>query len=850
MQSAVRQARSKRTQKDLTLLLLASVSFVLVIVLSLTPGGAAVAAASALDRSLVAAAMAAAAALATALVWRSASALQGQAERARREAEALRRALVTADSILKAEPHVLVFWERGEPARVVANTLRDVPGVPVEANLLLTYGDWLEAASAESFRHALDQLFEVGQPFNMILRTQAGGHLEADGRTAGGRAVVRMRDVAGYRRDLARIQDTHQALARDIGAMRELVDALPNPVWLKDRQGRITWVNKAYARAVEASGEGEVLGRQMELLETRQRRVIEQAAQRGESFHGRVRIDTSSGSREHEVIAATRDGATAAAAIDVDALERARSDLDRLSAAYDRTLDRVGTAVAIFDRSQRLTFHNKAYGELWRLDADWLGTNPTDGAILDRLRDLGRLPEVVKYREWKTKVLASYATGSEREDWWHLPDGRIIHVMTVVRPDGGVTYLYADETERLALETSYKALTRVQGETLDSLKEGVAVFATDGRLTLANAALGQIWKLSPASLAESPHIEVFIRQAAPLFAEQKVWSQIARAVTAISHERQAIEGQMVRADNSVVQYAATPLPDGGTLLTFADVTDAKRYERALVERNEALVTADRLKNRFIGHVSYELRTPLTNIIGFSELLAAPHFGTLNGKQREYLSDITASSQTLLAIIDDILDLATFDAGALELKLGAVDVRGVIDRAVAGVAERARRDGIILDIGIADDAKRFTGDESRVRQILYNLLSNAIGFSKPGSTVWLAAWHESSMANDGSGTRDWIVFAVQDQGVGIPPEQQARVFERFESRTLGSGHRGAGLGLSIVKGLVELHGGEVELLSQPGQGTRVTVWLPLEGHAAATGGGVAGAGPALLTKAAG
>jgi signal transduction histidine kinase len=283
-------------------------------------------------------------------------------------------------------------------------------------------------------------------------------------------------------------------------------------------------------------------------------------------------------------------------------------------------------------------------------------------------------------------------------------------------------------------------------------------------------------------------------------------------------EREPLEGQMVRPDSSVIDYAVTPLPDGGTLLTFVDVTDSKRYERALIERNEALVTADKLKSQFIGHVSYELRTPLTNIIGFSELLANPIFGSLSGKQREYLDDITASSRTLLAIIDDILDLATIDAGGLELKLGEVDVRAIIDSAITGVRERAARARLTLDIAIADEVAVFTADEQRVRQVLYNLLSNAVGFSKPEGVIHLSCWRE-----DGS-----IVFVVEDEGVGIPKEQQRRVFERFESRSQGSKHRGAGLGLSIVKSLVDLHGGDMSLDSEPGKGTRITVRFPESG----------------------
>src|SRR5690606_35760173 len=174
-----------------------------------------------------------------------------------------------------------------------------------------------------------------------------------------------------------------------------------------------------------------------------------------------------------------------------------------------------------------------------------------------------------------------------------------------------------------------------------------------------------------------------------------------------------------------------------------------------------------------------------------------------------------SSKTLLAIIDDILDLATIEAGAVELKLSRVKVRDVIDAAIQGIRERASRARLTLDIAIADDAVGFIADESRVRQIIYNLLSNAVGFSKPGDTIKVSCWRENGM----------MVFSVEDQGVGIPKELQHRIFERFESRSFGSKHRGVGLGLSISKSLVELHGGELKLESEQGRGTRVTVRFP-------------------------
>lgn len=751
------------------------------------------------------------------LLYQGVTTMRRQARRAQDESRELRRALAAAEALIKAEPQVLMHWEQGRGISVVTNTLTGVPGLPANTGELVRFNFWLDQKSNVALKAALDGLLSEGRAFNLILKTAAGGHVEADGRAAGGRAVLRFKDVAGYKRDLSVILDQHMRLARDVRSSRALLSALPHPAWLLDASGRLTWVNSAYVKAVDAESEAEVVDGQIQLLESRQRKQVARVLKTGQTFKERLPLVVGSERKMHEVSVLPLGDATAGAAIDVADLESAKGKMDRQIAAYDRTLDRVATAVAIFNAEQKLTFFNAAYQKLWQLDADWLATGPTDGAVLDRLRELGRLPEVVKYREWKANVLRCYKDETEHEDWWHLPDGRDLHVMAAQRPDGGVTYLYKDETERLALESRYNALIGVQTETLNSLKEGVAVFGTDGRLKLHNSAFAAIWKLSRPQLAESPHIDEFIRVTQVLHGEMSTWNEISRAVTSFE-EREPLEGQMIRPDSSVIDYAVTPLPDGGTLLTFVDVTDSKRYERALIEKNEALVTADKLKNQFIGHISYELRTPLTNIIGFSELLANPIFGVLTPRQREYLDDIAFSSKTLLAIIDDILDLSAIDAGGLELKLAPVDVAAVIDQAINGVRERAARARLTLDIAVADDAVTFMADEQRVRQVLYNLLSNAVGFSKPEGVVHLSCWREG-------GT---MVFSVEDEGVGIPKEQQARIFERFESRSQGGKHRGAGLGLSIVKSLIDLHGGEMTLDSEPGKGTKVTVRFPERG----------------------
>ena len=730
----------------------------------------------------------------------------------------LRKSLLAAEAVIKAEPQVLVFWEQGQAVRVMMHTLGGVAGLPSAERELLRFGSWLDLASAQQLKKGLDVLFAEGQAFTLLIKTGRGGYVEADGRAAGGRAILRLRAVAGRKQDLAKILDQHRQLVRDTIAGRTLLNALPMPAWFRGADGRLEWVNEAYAKAVDAASGAEVRERQIELLETRQREAVKAALDKGTAYRERVHLISEGARKAHDVVVLPLDGAAVGAAIDVAALETAQGELVRHVAAYERTLDRVATGVAIFGPDQRLAFFNEAYRKLWLLDADWLASKPTDGEILDRLRELSRLPEVGNYRDWRSKILAGYRTGTEYDDWWHLLDGRTIHVVSAQRPDGGLTYLYDDVTERFALESRYNALIDAQRETLDNLKEGVAVFATDGRLKLFNSAFAQIWRLSRSTLGEGPHIDEIIAQCVDLYDDMPAWASISRAVTGISDRRQPLAAQMTRSDQAVIDFAVSPLPDGATLITFVNVTDTKRYEQTLIERNDALVAADRLKNQFISHVSYEMRTPLTNIIGFGELLSSPRTGELNRKQREYLSDIAASSRSLLAIINDILDLATIDAGALELKLAPVKVAAVIDTAVLGIRDRASRARLNLDIRLAEDAQEFIADESRVRQVLYNLLSNAIGFSKPGATIGIKAWREAGMT----------AFMIEDSGVGIPKEQQSRVLERFESHSQGSKHRGAGLGLSIVKSLVELHGGSMSLDSEPGRGTRVTVRFPESG----------------------
>lgn len=839
MRSTVGKSRVRNTRNELAMLLLASLAVVAALTYAVSRGSGSLDAALGIEKSLLIVLVAAGSLLASGLVWRAVSGARRLTRNSRRENAELRRSLATAEAVMKAEPQILLLWDQEQEPRIVANTLSNVAGLPQRKQDLLRFGQWLEPRSANQLKSSLDELFQQGRSFNIIVRTAAADHIEAEGRAAAGRAVLRLRDVAGYKRDLARIIDQHQWLARDIRSMRALLNALPMPVWLKTRDGRLSWVNQAYVRAVESSGEDEVLSRQIELLDSRERNRAMALIGNGREFRARLQLVVGSERKAHDVVMLPTEDTIAGAAIDVAAIKTAEDELQRQIEAYDRTLDHVATAVAIFDREFRLTFYNAAFRALWSLEDDWLASRPLAGSLIDRLHERGLLPDMPNYLKWKASFLAIHSTGEPFRDLWLLPGDRIVEVMAELRPDGGVTYLFSDETKRLVLESDYNALISVQRETLDSLKEGVGVFATDGHLKLHNSAFATIWNLSRDQLGRNPFIDEVIAAAAAAEDEAKAWRRIRQVVTSFVDTRPQIAGQIIRADGSVIDFATTPLPDGGTLLTFVDVTVSKRYERALLERNEALVLADQLKDQFIGHISYELRTPLTTIIGFSDLLASRAFGPLNTRQSEYVDGIAQSSKSLLAIIDDLLDLTTIDAGSLKLELGPVDVAGVIDDAITGVRDRAAQAALTIDIGIEESVTTFVADARRVRQVLYNLISNAVGFSREGGTVRITCWREGLTT----------VFEVEDEGVGIPAEQQKRIFERFVSRSQGSKHRGTGLGLSLSKSLVELHGGTLELASEPGKGTRVTVRFPEvaagERHGETAAGAIAGGGFARL-----
>ncbi|WP_235919205.1 sensor histidine kinase [Aureimonas psammosilenae] len=718
------------------------------------------------------------------------------------------------------DQRVIVFTAGQAPE--VFGCLPTGAGTPADPKRFLSFEAWLQGDSARRLDAAIGRLKDRAETFRMILGVPGGTPVEASGRAVGTHAVVRFSALGGLREELALLRDDYEMADATITTLQALCDDLDVAVWLRNREGRLAWVNRAYAAAVEASDPQDAVRRQVEFLGERDRATI--AATVAAKGHVRERLSAvvDADRRNFSVVEAAGPLGTGGAAIDVSEAEAVRMELRQTAANHSQTLDQLTTAIAKFDDKTLLVYHNAAFQKLFGLTSVYLDGHPDQVSMMDHLRSRGVLPEDRPLRELKNEILAAYRATQPTETLWHLADGRTLRVFASPAPQGGATWIFEDLTEKLELESRLNALVRLQGETLDYLNEAVSVFGPDGRLRLSNPSFAELWGMTPEFVQAKPHIKaigkaVDVAILAPANGEPGIdWTGFVRAVTAFDEgERRNQSGEFQLSDGRIQSYGIVPLPNGQTMLTFTDMTDARRAERMLRERNDALEMADRVKTDFVKHVNYELRSPLTNIIGFSALLRAAETGPLNDRQAEYLDYISVSTAALMTIVNDILDLASIDAGTMDLEISEVEIDKAAEKAVEGIGDRLRENDLSVALDVARAGRSFRADEHRVVQVLFNLLSNAANFAPTGSVIDLVAERQG---ND-------VLFKVRDRGPGIAPDQIARIFGRFEADPVGGRHSGAGLGLSIVKSFVELHHGAVDVQSSREGGTTVICRFP-------------------------
>lgn len=611
--------------------------------------------------------------------------------------------------------------------------------------------------------------------------------------------------------DRSQIEQENQLLKRDASRYANIINSSLNPIWMRDESSQIIYCNLAFsALAEESEGDEGDIG-SMELYNGHgqlARKAWETGAEQIERRH----IVAGGDRRLYQIreVPFKKEGLTIGYAVDLGELEEAHDEIQRHVAALRDLLGSSTSAMAIYGRDMRLKFYNFAFVALWKFDESWLDTEPNYGEVLESLRERRKLPEQANFQAFKQAQLKLFTGLIEpEEEFFYLPDGKILRVIAIPHALGGILFAYEDVTDRLALERSYNTLIAVQRETLDHLQEGVAVFGENGRLKLCNPIFVKLWCLPEDIGASEPHMRDLIETCREFF-DENGWERFRDTLLMRLQQRQYFMVRFERADGSVVDCTSVPLPDGATLLTFSDVTDSTLVERSLREKNEALEDADRMKTEFLANVSYELRSPLTSISGFAEMMKGRYVGELNAVQQDYIESIYASAQHLGAMIGNIIDLASIEAGYLKIERQSFSLRTALDETLALLGERMRMQDVVLKRAIEEGIDEVNADEVRIKQILFNLLSNAVKMSKQKGEVAI------SIAREGE---HGVCVCIEDKGRGLSlaeamPETPGRVR-----------HDPVDLGLSIAKRFVELHGGTMRIESEPGKGTRIECHMP-------------------------
>lgn len=686
------------------------------------------------------------------------------------------------------------------------------------------------AEGHEQLRQAIIGAQRGAKSFTLSLRPQGGARtIVIQGAAAPaaigavGTVLLWMSDATEGQQALAEARRERDDALGAFEALSGLIDTAPFPMWFRDTNLQLSLVNHAYVEAVEAENAASVIQAGMELCEpvagVSAADVAAQARESGEPILRSIPVTVKGERRIMRVVdvpLAPSGGRTigiAGYAVDIQELEAERAGRRRFIEAQREVLDRLSAAVAQFGPDRHLLYANVPFQRMFNIGPETLSEAPPFVRLLDRLRDTGRTPEVRDFPAWREGHDLWFARADAAEEDWLLRDGTHLRVVAQPTPEGGLLMIVEDRTEQIQLAGARDTLLRVRTATFDNLFEAIAVFAPDGRLHLWNQRFRRLWAVDDLQLAAHPRVDVLMAGLADRLAKPEQINVVQEVIRAATLERIQRMGEIRFADGRHFDFASIPLPDGNALLIMLDISDSRRIEGALRERNEALEAADKVKTAFLSRMSYELRTPLTSIAGFTEMLQGGYVGGLNDRQTSYVGAIMDSVGVLGRHIDNVLDLAQAEAGTLAIDHSPLDVPAILEKVVADAAPFAHQERIELVRQWSDDLGHVSGDAARMSRLLGSLLDNAIRFTAP------AQRQEGRVLVHAVSDADSVTIIISDNGPGLPDDVAAVLSGRQAATAAG------GIGLALARQLVTAHGGVMEVMTEKGQGTMVRIELP-------------------------
>ena len=636
-----------------------------------------------------------------------------------------------------------------------------------------------------------------------------------------GSALLWIFDATDSEGQIEKLRDEKEQARAAFDALSALIEAAPVPMWHRDSDLRLTLVNSAYIKAVDAEDGARVVADGIELIETidgvSPTSVAAQAKEKNQPVE-RIVATTIGGERRMTQVVDVPLGRSGIAgyAIDIQELEDARKEQRRFGESQRDMLDKISAGVVQFDADKSLKFCNLPFQRIFNMRQQWIAERPEFPRVLDRMREMNRIPEVREFPEWREERTRWFLASESVEENWLLADGTHLRVLANPLPDGGLLVIFEDRTEQVQLASARDTLLRVRTATFDNLFESLAVFASDGKLNIWNHQFANNWALDEDDLGKHPRVDALMQKMARQLKQAAKISEVREKIRTATSDRIQQSGRLAFADGRRFEYAAIPLPDGNALFTMLDISDSHRIEQALRERNEALVEADSIKASFLSNMSYEFRTPLTSIGGFAELLDNEVAGPLTEQGHEYTRAILQSVKRLGNQIDNVLDLSQSEAGALPIAKEKANLNKLIEDVTAQFKDAADAQEIEIELQLDEKLGSAMVDKKRLSQAIAQIIDNSIRYTGKGGRLLI----------NGTGNVKKSVIHISDNGPGMTAGQQSKAFDSFaRSRDQKAGQKAGGLGLPLARQLVIAHGGDLTLTSEPNEGTLVSIHLP-------------------------
>lgn len=514
------------------------------------------------------------------------------------------------------------------------------------------------------------------------------------------------------------------------------------------------------------------------------------------------------------------DGGFVLTVTDVTLLAAAEDEARTRAALMENVLAALPQGISLFGPDRRLRLANPAYGTIMGDSAARLGESMAD--LIERRRRAGEYGSGTAGDSYAADAQQDYSRPARRRR--KRPDGTTIDVRTAPLPDGGHVSVVTDVTLEVAAQAEIERRTAMFDLMMGHVTHGLMLFDANDCVVTFNAKAETLAGIAPGWLRAGTSREAIIEhlESRGIYGSGGDGAALAERLRG-SHPRLVPRFERTLPDGRVIEQQADPTPDGGYVLALWDVTWRRETEAQLRAAKDAAEAASRAKSSFLASVSHELRTPLNAVIGFSEAIAHEAENPAEDESRgrrigEYAHAVNDAGRHLLALINDILDVARIESGRVELSDSRVDIAQLIGNCRRMMDPAARAAQVRLETDLPETLPRVTGDERRLRQILLNLVSNAVKFTPAGGWVRLAA----TTGPDGG-----LSILVGDSGIGIAEDDIARAFEPFTQLEQHGARRagGSGLGLFLSRALAAAHGGTLELESRLGHGTTAILSLP-------------------------